>query len=200
MRDMLGKLAKAKLLSKERINGTYLHSIALDAPCPTVPQTQASPSPFSEEALDEFDIDPAQLDLEITESAVMDDFDTSLANLRRLKGMGIHISLDDFGTGHSSLATLKLFPIDQLKLDQAFVKDLGLSPEAQAIAMAVIVMAHNLNIQVIAEGVETQAQKQLLETLDCDEIQGYYLSRPIPVTEATLWLQRSQQAAFLPGG
>ncbi len=152
------------------------------------------------EALDEFDIDPARLDLEITESAVMDDFDSSLANLRRLKGMGIHISLDDFGTGHSSLATLKLFPIDQLKLDRAFVKDLGLSPEAQAIAMAVIVMAHNLNIQVIAEGVETKAQKQLLETLDCDEIQGYYLSRPLPAIEATLWLQRSQQAAPLAGG
>ena len=100
-----------------------------------------------------------------------------------LRDLGVQIALDDFGTGHSSLAYLKRFPIDALKIDQSFIRDLTTDPDSKAIAATIIAMAHNLNHIVIAEGVETEEQLAFLREHQCDEFQGYLLSRPVPADE-----------------
>ncbi len=134
-------------------------------------------------ALQESKLDPQCLDLEITETYAMQDADFSLAILRELKSLGVHISLDDFGTGYSSLSVLKHFPIDTLKIDRSFVKDLATDPKEEAIVSAVIILAHSLGMDVVGEGVETAAELAILKKHHCDKIQGYYFSRPIPVAD-----------------
>jgi EAL domain-containing protein (putative c-di-GMP-specific phosphodiesterase class I)/ActR/RegA family two-component response regulator len=133
--------------------------------------------------LDETGLDPRFLELEITESVVMGDMDQALVILLKLKDMGIRLAMDDFGTGYSSLSYLKKFPFDKLKIDQSFVRDITSNPHNAAIARAVIAMAHGLRLKVIAEGVETIGQLEYLRSHGCDEMQGYYFSRPIPETE-----------------
>jgi diguanylate cyclase (GGDEF)-like protein len=123
-------------------------------------------------------VDPARLCVEVTESMVMHDTDLAIAILRRLKSLGMRISIDDFGTGFSSLAYLRRFPLDELKIDKSFVDGLGTDPDATAIVAAVMGMAHALGLRVVAEGVETADQLARLRTLGCDEIQGYYFARP----------------------
>lgn len=134
-------------------------------------------------ALETNDLQARNLELEITESAVMQDPMLTIDVLRRLKQLGVRISLDDFGTGYSSLAYLKRFPIDILKIDQSFVRDITTDPDDAAIACAVISLAHNLNHLVIAEGVETEAQLAFLRRNRCDEMQGYLFSPPIAADE-----------------
>jgi EAL domain-containing protein (putative c-di-GMP-specific phosphodiesterase class I) len=124
--------------------------------------------------------DPHKLELELTESTAMQHAESAVAIFRQLKAMGFHLSIDDFGTGYSSLAYLKRFPIDTIKIDRAFVKDLGFESEHAAIAIAIIAMAHGLKLRVLAEGVETQAQLDILRNNHCDTIQGYFFSQPIP--------------------
>ncbi len=123
-------------------------------------------------------IDPATVCLEVTESMVMQDADLAIATLRELKSLGLSISVDDFGTGFSSLAYLKRFPLDELKIDKSFVDGLGRDSEATAIVAAVMGMAHALDLRVVAEGVETSDQAVRLRTLGCDEAQGFYYARP----------------------
>ena len=120
------------------------------------------------------------LDLELTESAVMRDTDDSIATMRALKEIGLKLSLDDFGTGYSSLSQLKRFPLDNLKIDQSFVRGLPGDPYDLAISTAIIGMGKALNLRVIAEGVETAEQLQVLRSIGCHEIQGYFVSRPVP--------------------
>ncbi|NRR29663.1 EAL domain-containing protein [Oxalobacteraceae bacterium] len=134
---------------------------------------------FVEATLRRFGIAPEFLGLEITEGTVMGDPDKAVAALRRLKDIGVSISLDDFGTGYSSLGYLKRFPIDVLKIDKSFVDDVTTNANDAAIALSVISLAHNLNMRVIAEGVETRAQVDFLAERGCDEMQGYYFSRPV---------------------
>jgi len=131
--------------------------------------------------LDESQLDAANLELEITESMLMHDVEDAIAILRGLKAMDLHLSLDDFGTGYSSLSYLKRFPIDVLKLDQSFVRDILVDSDDATIAKTVITLGHNLNLKVVAEGVETAEQCSFLEKHDCDLVQGYYFSRPLPV-------------------
>ncbi len=119
------------------------------------------------------------LELELTESMVMHDIDNAIAILRNLKGLGIHISIDDFGTGYSSLAYLRRFPIDVLKIDQSFVNDLNSDPDDAAIVVSIISLAHSLRLCVIAEGVETAEQLAFLRRHGCNQMQGYYFSRPL---------------------
>jgi diguanylate cyclase (GGDEF)-like protein/PAS domain S-box-containing protein len=123
-------------------------------------------------------IDPATVCLEVTESMVMQDADLAIATLRELKSLGLSISVDDFGTGFSSLAYLKRFPLDELKIDKSFVDGLGHDSEATAIVAAVMGMAHALDLRVVAEGVETADQAVRLRTLGCDEAQGFFYARP----------------------
>lgn len=132
---------------------------------------------------------PEGLELEITESAVMDDADAAVRTLNDLKDLGIHLAIDDFGTGYSSLSYLKRFPIDRLKIDQAFVGDLPHDGDDAAIATAIITMGHSLKMKVIAEGVETMEQLDFLAAHGCDEAQGYYFSRPRPWQELAESLQ-----------
>ncbi len=118
--------------------------------------------------------------LEITESVAMERAAGSLAKLAELKGLGVHLALDDFGTGYSSLAYLKRFPIDVLKIDQSFVRGVEFDPKDAALGATAIAMAHGLNLRVIAEGVETEGQRDFLIRQRCDEIQGFLISRPLP--------------------
>ena len=125
-------------------------------------------------------LEPQWLDLEITETYAMQDADFTLAILKELKTMGVHISLDDFGTGYSSLSHLKHFPIDTLKIDRSFVKDLETDPKEESIVSAIIVLAHSLGMDVVAEGVETVGELRIVRKHHCDKMQGYLFSRPVP--------------------
>ncbi len=123
---------------------------------------------------------PDKIDLEVTESSLVHNTDAATAILTELRQVGIRISLDDFGTGYSSLGYLKQLPIDVLKIDRSFVKDVTRDPDDAALVMSVIMLAHNLRLKVVAEGVETKAQLRFLQLLRCDEWQGYLSSKPIP--------------------
>jgi len=126
---------------------------------------------------------PEHLTLEITESALMRDAGAALGVLSALKDLGVLLAIDDFGTGYSSLSYLQHFPLDLLKVDRSFVADLGISDEADEIVAAVVKLAHALGLQVVAEGVETSEQLELLRSFDCDLAQGFLFSRPLPASE-----------------
>jgi diguanylate cyclase (GGDEF)-like protein/PAS domain S-box-containing protein len=130
------------------------------------------------------------LEIEITESLLAQDLEYTLEALQRLKALGVTIAIDDFGTGYSSLSYLKRFPIDRLKIDQSFVRDLETDKDDRAIATAVITLGHSLGMRVIAEGVETAQQLEILRALGCDEMQGYFLSRPVPAEDMEALLER----------
>jgi diguanylate cyclase (GGDEF)-like protein len=128
-------------------------------------------------------VNPKRLKLELTESLLVDNVEETTAKMVALKQMGVGFSLDDFGTGYSSLSYLKRLPLDQLKIDQSFICDLMTDPNDAAIALAVITLGHSLGLTVIAEGVETQAQRDFLHNQGCDAYQGYLLGRPMPLPE-----------------
>ncbi|MDG4582807.1 MAG: EAL domain-containing protein [Candidatus Competibacter sp.] len=132
------------------------------------------------------------LDLEITEGLLMRDVEGNIATLRQLKTMGVRLSIDDFGTGYSSLSYLKRFPIDQLKIDQSFVRDVVTDQDDTAIVLAVIAMAHSMQLEVVAEGVETKEQLAFLRANQCDVMQGYYLSRPAPPHQIATLLREAK--------
>lgn len=127
--------------------------------------------------------DPTKLKLELTESLVLDNVTDTIEKMYKLKQFGIQFSMDDFGTGYSCLSYLKKLPLSQLKIDQSFVRDIIVDPNDAIIAQTIIGMGHNLGLNVIAEGVETQEQRQCLEIIGCDAFQGYLFSRPLPLLE-----------------
>ncbi len=149
------------------------------------------------QALHDNNLDPQLLELEITESTAMFDVEKAVTTLQELKQIGVKLSLDDFGTGYSSLTYLKRFPIDHLKIDRAFVRDITFDPDDAAICTAVIGLAHNLKMRVIAEGVETQGQMNYLRLNHCDEMQGYYFSRAVPADEFVRFLTDRKSMALL---
>ena len=132
-----------------------------------------------ENALRDSRLDPQRLEIEITESALLGNEPQIVETMAGLRAMGVRLALDDFGTGCSSLSHLVQFPIDALKIDQSFVKNIGISQEAEAIAAAVLSMGHHLELEVIAEGVETREQEQFLRERGCNRLQGYLFSEPI---------------------
>jgi EAL domain-containing protein (putative c-di-GMP-specific phosphodiesterase class I) len=134
-------------------------------------------------ALDDVKLDPSALELEITETTAMQNGEVTVEVLRALRDIGVGISIDDFGTGYSSLNYLKRFPINAVKIDRAFVRDLGSSDGDAAIVSAVIGIARSLRLRVVAEGVETAEQFAFLRAKECDEAQGFYFSRPIPADD-----------------
>ena len=143
-----------------------------------------------EDSLRENAIDPRRLEVELTESLLMEDTETNRGMLAGFARMGVRLTIDDFGTGHSSLSFLKRFNIDTLKIDKSFVAAMPENPEDVAIATAVIALARSLEMSVVAEGVETQAQADILRELGCDEMQGYLLSRPLPPADLAAWLMQ----------
>lgn len=140
--------------------------------------------------------EPRHLELELTETAVMRDFEATSTVLQALSSMGVRIALDDFGTGYSNLSYLKRFPINTLKLDRSFIHDLPESADVGTIVSSVIRMAHCLHLQVVAEGVETLQQLQFLQARDCDEGQGYYFSKPVDADECRSLLHLTKQRWF----
>jgi diguanylate cyclase (GGDEF)-like protein/PAS domain S-box-containing protein len=137
---------------------------------------------------------PGRLELEITEGVLIEDFDRGLSLLRRLKSLGVHIAMDDFGSGYSSLTYLQAFPFDKIKIDRAFVMNLGRNPQSAAIIRAVIGLGHGLGISIVAEGVETQDQLSFLAVEACDQVQGYFLGKPAPVETYAAWVGRVSAA------
>ena len=133
--------------------------------------------------LAETGLDPRRLDLELTESIVMHDYDEVCEDLRHLLQLGVHLAIDDFGTGYSSLSYVKRFPITRLKIDQSFVRDMAVDKNDAAIVRAIITLGHSMNITVVAEGVETADQLARLRAEGCDEVQGYYFGHPMPSDE-----------------
>jgi diguanylate cyclase (GGDEF)-like protein/PAS domain S-box-containing protein len=128
---------------------------------------------------------PGRLELEITEGVLIEDFERGLALLRRLKALGVRVSMDDFGSGYSSLSYLQAFPFDKIKIDRAFVMNLGRNPQSAAIVRAVIGLGHGLEMSIVAEGVETQEQLTFLADEGCDAVQGYFLGKPLPIGQYT---------------
>jgi EAL domain-containing protein (putative c-di-GMP-specific phosphodiesterase class I) len=130
---------------------------------------------------------PAGLELEITESPIMEDAEHSIAKLQALRDMGVTIAIDDFGTGFSSLSYLARLPVDALKIDRSFIVAMTAGPQGLALVSTILKLAHSLKLKVVADGVETEEQSRLLRLLSCDEMQGYLFGRPVPrdVFEAT---------------
>jgi len=126
-------------------------------------------------------LSPGRLELEITEGVLIEDFDRGLALLRRLKGLGVRISMDDFGSGYSSLSYLQAFPFDKIKIDRAFIMNLGRNPQSAAIVRAVIGLGHGMEMSIVAEGVETKEQLGFLAEQGCDVVQGFLIGKPLPI-------------------
>ncbi|HEY0683364.1 MAG TPA: EAL domain-containing protein [Steroidobacter sp.] len=141
-------------------------------------------------AIDEAKLQPGYVELELTESAIMDDAEKSASILEILSTMGVHISIDDFGTGYSSLSYLRRYPLDKLKIDRSFVRDVMSNPNDASIVKAIISLAHNLRLRVVAEGVETAEQLGFLRELGCDQYQGYFCSPAVPASAFEALLQR----------
>ena len=138
------------------------------------------------------DLDSQWLELELTESILIQDAEATLDAVRRLKALGVRLSVDDFGTGYSSLTYLKRFAVDKLKIDQSFIRDLVSDPDDAAIVRAIIQMARSLKLKTIAEGVESEELANLLRIFHCDEIQGYWFSRPLPADELEAFVRAHQ--------
>jgi EAL domain-containing protein (putative c-di-GMP-specific phosphodiesterase class I) len=138
--------------------------------------------------LRKIDLAPEYLELELTESLIMQDSDRAVRTMKELQLLGVGLSIDDFGTGYSSLNALKRFPVSRLKIDKSFVENILEDQNDRAVAKAVISLGHQLNLRVIAEGVETERQVAFLRANDCDEIQGFIVSQPLPAAELTEFL------------
>jgi EAL domain-containing protein (putative c-di-GMP-specific phosphodiesterase class I) len=136
-------------------------------------------------------VDPRLLELEITESVLMRNPEQAAHILNELKSIGMRLSVDDCGTGYSSLSYLRSFPLDALKIDRSFVKDLIVRADDAAIVKAIVALAQSLKLKTIAEGVEEEAQYALLRSLGCDQYQGYYFSRPVPADQIARLLQEA---------
>jgi diguanylate cyclase (GGDEF)-like protein/PAS domain S-box-containing protein len=141
------------------------------------------------QVLSETDLEPQYLEIEITESVVMQDQNTTIEMLKHLKSLGMSVSIDDFGTGYSSLSYLRLLPVNKVKIDASFIREIPQNQDDASLTSAIIAMAHSLNLRVIAEGVEYKEQLEFLRSHNCDAVQGYLFSRPVAAPEATLLLQ-----------
>ena len=157
---------------------------------------QANLSQWLTDLLQRHQIDPSQIELELTESTLVDDIPRSIEQLKQLKSIGIKVAMDDFGTGYSSLSYLQQFPFDILKIDRSFIQNIDQNPKSAAIAQAIITMAHQLNLRVVAEGVETLHELTFANENNCDEIQGYFFSEPITSEQFTQLLQTENPFVF----
>src|SRR5262249_20306889 len=145
------------------------------------------------EILTETGLEPSHLELEVTENALIEDVQQTLGVLRQAREHGVGVAIDDFGTGYSSLAVLGQFPANALKIDQAFVRDISADPARAAITRAVLAVAEELRMAVVAEGVETRAERDFLVELGCERMQGYLFGRPVPKEEFEVVLRPRRQ-------
>jgi len=152
------------------------------------------------EILQSSQLEPGMLELEVTEGSVMENIDDAIEKLNMLQAMGIHLSVDDFGTGYSSLSYLRNLPIHSLKIDQSFILNIIDDQSTQAIVASTIYLAHQLGLDVVAEGVETEEQRELLQKWRCDVLQGYLISKPVSCDqfEKLLCQSMGKEKAFSP--
>lgn len=178
----------ARQAKKWQDSGLYSNYVSVN-----VSRRQLQDQKFAETVisiLKKENLNPELFEIELTESTVMQHPQFTMNVLQNLKSNGVHLSIDDFGTGYSSLGNLKQFIIDKLKIDQTFVRDLDIDPNAKPIIDAIIAMAHSLGLLVIAEGVETEEQLRYLKSKGCDQIQGYWLSEPVPASDLESFLKK----------
>jgi EAL domain-containing protein (putative c-di-GMP-specific phosphodiesterase class I) len=140
--------------------------------------------------IQETGIDPQYLELELTESGIMKRAELAVQTLTELRSQGVKLAIDDFGTGYSSLSYLGKFPIDRIKIDQSFIRNIENTPANQAIVKAIIALADNLGLQTVAEGVETVAELNCARSYHCHEVQGYYFAKPMPEAELISWFRQ----------
>ncbi len=145
---------------------------------------------FTKSVLEKTKIDPRLLELEVTESAFMEDIQQTIKTLKELHALGVELAIDDFGTGYSSLSYLRQFPIDRLKIDQSFIRNALNNTDDAAIAKTIIALGRSLNLKIIAEGVETVEHEQFLISEGCDEVQGYRYSKPVPAPKFVQLIDR----------
>src|SRR5436305_2098913 len=167
-----------------RAAAAWPHQTALNVNLSGVQLADAGVVDDVSSALRESGLDPARLTLAITESVVMQNSETNMRRLRRLRELGVTLAIDDFGTGYSSLSYLRAFPVHELKIDRSFVAAMSGDADSLALVRTIAQLAGRLSLQVVAEGVETAAQYDALRVLGCDKIQGFYVSRPKPVGDA----------------
>lgn len=137
--------------------------------------------------LAEYEVEPRLVELELTESALMQNFDEVLQTLKEVKSLGVSLAIDDFGTGFSSLSYLRRFPIDRLKIDQSFVRDIQSTPVNESIARAIVALAKSLSLDIIAEGIEKPSENAVLELMGCPEGQGYLFAKPLSADDFVAW-------------
>jgi len=147
------------------------------------------------QVLQETNMDPNYLELEITESMAIEDFEFTYALMQDLNHLGIKLSLDDFGTGHSSLSRLQFLPLDSLKIDQSFIRDLSRNPKSGHIVTAIIALGRSLGLEIIAEGVESKEQLEFLRSLNCNYVQGFYFHRPLKPEQITVLLRQGGRSS-----
>ncbi|WP_169727532.1 putative bifunctional diguanylate cyclase/phosphodiesterase [Granulosicoccus antarcticus] len=180
-------LREASLQMQAWIDGG-VSPLVMAVNCSSVQFTRSDMIADINEAIAYSGLDSRLLEIELTESLLLQDPELGIRILRDMKALGIQVAIDDFGTGFSSLSYLKRLPVDKLKIDSSFVKDLGIDSGDVAIVSAIITLSHNLNLSVVAEGVETQQQYDILHGFDCNEAQGFLIGRPMPAEEFERWL------------
>ena len=139
--------------------------------------------------MDRTEADPSWLEIEITETAMVEQTDEIAEKIKQLTELGVSVAIDDFGIGYTSLSYLKLFPIQKLKIDRSFISKLLSSPQDVAITEAIVNLGRNLNLNAVAEGVETSEQAEILRQMNCSSVQGYFFSHPLPALEFQQWLE-----------
>ncbi len=182
---VLGEACKQAVAWQETIGGDFVIGVNLSA----VQFRRGDLVETVSNALKCSGLDPAKLELELTESILIQDVESTLEVLKQLRSLGVRLSIDDFGTGYSSLSYLKRFPVNTLKIDQSFVRNMLDSPEDEAIVASIIGLARNLRLTTIAEGIESAEQLSLLQRLGCDEGQGYLIGRPMPAEQWADWIE-----------
>jgi EAL domain-containing protein (putative c-di-GMP-specific phosphodiesterase class I) len=182
--QQMGELCRRQLVSRRAVMAVNLSIHQLHDPDFTA---------YISDCLARSQLRPAQLELEITESVLMENLQNALHQLQEIKALGVSLSIDDFGTGYSSLGYLKRLPVNVIKVDRSFVADIPHERDDMEITSAVIAMAHKLHYKVVAEGIETSAQYQFLRDSDCDFGQGYFISHPLPPAELATFCEEYQQ-------